>query len=245
MKTPGKTLKAVVVGAALAAALLPASAAVFNYNFNSGFANGGVIPDGNVTGWSDTRTLSGISLVQIADVDVTLHLSGGYNGDLYAYLVHDSGFTVLLNRVGATAGNHYGYSDAGMNITLSDQASTDVHLYGTLANPYTYQPDARNVDPASAIDTSSRDLVNFGLGSFNNLDPNGTWTLFFADMATGDTSTVVDWGLSITAVPEPANVALFIFAIIAVLVGLKGWQPRKPALARVSPSLPSSRKSSL
>ena len=31
---------------------------------------------------------------------MTLNLSGGWNGDLYAYLVHNSGFAVLLNRVG-------------------------------------------------------------------------------------------------------------------------------------------------
>jgi hypothetical protein len=41
----------------------------------------------------------------ITDVNVGLQLSGGWNGDLYAYLVHSSGFAVLLNRVGRGTGN--------------------------------------------------------------------------------------------------------------------------------------------
>jgi len=36
-----------------------------------------VVPDGNVAGWSDTRTLSGITDLQITDVNVRLELAGG------------------------------------------------------------------------------------------------------------------------------------------------------------------------
>ena len=50
---------------------------------NSGFANGEVIPDGSLTGWSNHGPWSGIG--NISDVSVTLNLSGGWNGDLYAY----------------------------------------------------------------------------------------------------------------------------------------------------------------
>ena len=49
------------------------------------------------------------------------------------------------------------------------------------------------------------------LALFNGVDPNGTWTLFFADMAGGNTSTLNGWSLDITAVPEPINVAMVIF----------------------------------
>ena len=31
---------------------------------------------------------------------MTLNLTGGWNGDLYAYVQYGSGFTALLNRVG-------------------------------------------------------------------------------------------------------------------------------------------------
>src|SRR2546423_205875 len=78
---------------------LNARGAIYSSTYNSGFQNSGLIPDGSLNGLSDTRTLSGISQPQISDVKVTLNLSGGYNGDLYAYLSHGStGFAVLLNR---------------------------------------------------------------------------------------------------------------------------------------------------
>ncbi|MBM3880824.1 MAG: hypothetical protein FJ387_14090 [Verrucomicrobia bacterium] len=88
---------------------------------NSGFQNNGLIPDNNVNGWSDTRTLSSISDNLITDVNVTLNISGAeevaFNGDLYGYLVHSSGFAVLLNRVGRSAGNLDGFGDDGLNLT--------------------------------------------------------------------------------------------------------------------------------
>src|SRR5690242_4320481 len=89
---------------AVVAMALPASAAVYTFDFNSGLPNGGVIPDANPTGWSDTRNVDwngqfGSGSWNITDVNVVLNVSGGYNGDLYAYLVHGSGFAVLLNRV--------------------------------------------------------------------------------------------------------------------------------------------------
>src|SRR5688572_4200414 len=98
------------------------------YSWNSGFANNGYVPDGNTTGWADTRTISGLA-EEISDVNVTLNVSGGYNGDLYVYLQHDSGFSVLLNRVGRTTTTPFGYGDAGLNVTFNDDAAqtTDIH----------------------------------------------------------------------------------------------------------------------
>src|ERR1051325_4446840 len=75
------------------AGLTAARATLYTYDFNSGFNNGGAIPDGNPTGWSDTHAIS-LALpgdgttTQINDVNVRLNISGGYNGDLYGYLVH-------------------------------------------------------------------------------------------------------------------------------------------------------------
>src|ERR1041384_8262913 len=118
-----------------------AHATLFTYTWNSGFNNGGVVPDGNAAGWSDTRTISDIFPVPdvdhndtIVDVNVRLNISGGYNGDLYGYLVHSSGFAVLLNRVGKTSTDAFGYGDAGFNIPVHRHASTyntNVHLHNS------------------------------------------------------------------------------------------------------------------
>jgi hypothetical protein len=187
------------------------------------------IPDGSPVGWSGNAAASGFG-TSISDISVNLNISGGYNGDLYAYLSYGGVLVPLLNRVGVTSGDSFGYANPGFNITLSSTAvgAQDVHFYQNHSPSYdtgtgqllgTWQPDGRNIDPQSApsaFDSASR--VNFG--SFNSLNPNGTWTLFFADMSAGGQSQLVSWSLDITAVPEPVNVALGIFAAVLLVVTL-------------------------
>src|SRR2546423_3455738 len=172
-----------------------------------------------MNGMSDTRTLSGLTFNSISDVDVRLTISGSWNGDLYGYLVHSSGFTVLLNRVGRGSGNSFGYGDGGFSVTFDDQASqtVDFHFYqaasgynsSSLQGGTHWRPDGRNIDPNSpgaALDSTSPTAL---LSSFNGLNPNGTWTLFLADVSGGAPNTLVNWGLDITgtaAVPEPSSI---------------------------------------
>lgn len=60
--------------------------------------------------------------------------------------------------------------------------------------------------------------------AFNGQNPNDSWTLFFADTVTGDTTTLKGWSLDITAVPEPVDAALVIFAGIAIgSLGVRKW----------------------
>jgi subtilisin-like proprotein convertase family protein len=218
-----------------------ASAALYTYTFTGGLANGGAVPDGDLTGWQDTRSVSDLpSGLSITDVNVTLNLSGGCNGDLYAYLVHGSGFAILLNRVGRTAGNPLGYDDPGFGPTaggeafrLDDQADHDVHGYqqfsyalnasGQLTSAW--QPDGRNLHPLSAgvdFDMATRDAQ---LDRFNGLDPNGTWTLFFADVTSGGgQSTVQSWGLEVSVIPEAPPLgaaALLVLYAFAYFVRLR------------------------
>jgi len=202
---------------------LNAAAEVFTYNFTSGFANAGVVPDGNTTGWSDTRTISGIDPATITDVNVSLNITGGYAGDLYVYLTHGSGFSVLLNRVGRSGASAFGYSDSGLNLSFDDAAANgDVHNYQAVSGYSTlinsgaaWSPDGRNVNPLTVLNTSSR--TSF-LDQFNSLDPNGGWTLFVGDLSGGAQATVAGWGLNIvtTAVPEPSMVGLFALGALAL-----------------------------
>ena len=207
----------------------PAGAAMLNYA--SGTLNA-AIPDANINGYQNTLTISGQNdpANVVSDVNVKLNFSGGYNGDLYVYLSHGSGFSVLLNRVGRTGGNSFGYGDAGFNITLDDGAGTDIHAYGGNGGNQltgTFQPDARNSDPALVLQIAPR---NAYLNAFNTLDVNGDWTLFVADMSGGDVSTLVSWELDITAVPEPATVALGLFAAGFILLqGGRAWRKRRTA----------------
>src|SRR5580765_7878167 len=60
--------KTIGIMAVLAALLQPTFADFYSTTFGSGFANGGVIPDGSLVGIQDTRTLSGITFSSITDV---------------------------------------------------------------------------------------------------------------------------------------------------------------------------------
>ena len=146
---------------------------------------------------------------------MVLSLAGGYNGDLYGYLMHGSGFTVLLNRVGRTGSAPLGYGDAGLNVTFDDEAvgPADIHAYQSVSSysvsgGTAWRPDARDVNPATVLATDVRSAF---LSSFVGGDPNGEWTLFVADLSGGEVSEVTSWGLVI-AVPEPGQVLVLIAA---------------------------------
>jgi hypothetical protein len=118
--------------AASALALAPAAshAAVYSHQWNSGFAST-LIPDGNPTGWSDTRGASIPADEIITDVNVSLQLRGGWNGDLYVILTHTGSpnAAVLLNRPGRTASAPFGYDDSVLTITMDDAAFRgDIHF---------------------------------------------------------------------------------------------------------------------
>jgi subtilisin-like proprotein convertase family protein len=184
----------------------------FSQTFDTGFANDGTVPDGSLNGWTDTRTVTGAGVHHVSDVRVTLSISNGYNGDLYAYLAHSNGMAILLNRVGVASTNVFGFDDTGFNVTLSAAGTHDVHFYDQFSPSFdtdgaltgTWQPDARGIDPLSALAAfDAPGSLNFSV--FNGLDPNGDWTLYIADAsAGGEQSTVLSWGLQIDAGTEPA-----------------------------------------
>ena len=162
------------------------------------------IPDNSDVGFSDTRSLSVPDITEIQNLTVELNFSGGCSGDLYAYLVHDGGFSVLLNRPGRSLLNPDGSAASSLDVTFDDAAPTDIHL----AIPMTggalglYQPDGRATDPLLVEAGDPRGAM---LSSFTGLDASGAWTLFVANQAAGSTATLQSWSLSVTGVPEPAT----------------------------------------
>jgi hypothetical protein len=174
------------------------------------------IPDGNPTGVADTLTESGLNF-SISSVTLTLNVSGGNNGDLYAYLSYDGHIVTLLNQPGVTGINPLGYTDSGFNVTLSDGSYGNINNYGS--GSYSVNGSGQVTGTYNATGGST----SFGT-AFNNLNPNGTWTLFIADLSGGGgTSTLNTWSLDITAVPEPVTWALIIFGAGGLLIGLGRW----------------------
>jgi hypothetical protein len=163
-------------------------------------------------------------------VSVRLNLTGGYNGDLYGYLTHDTGFAVLLNRVGLSSSNSFGYADAGFfDLTLNDAAlAGDVHFYGGnggLALSGFFAPDGRAVHPVTTLPTDfETSLRTATLSSFQGLSPDGEWTLFLSDLSLGRESILASWGLDIVTIPEPTVWMLGLAGF--ALVGLKKLRGR-------------------
>jgi subtilisin-like proprotein convertase family protein len=208
-----KKLMAIMAGVALMG-----SVAISQTTYSYTFSNNAAIPDGDLSGLALSTNLAGMSPSSISNVDVRLNISGGYNGDLYAFLVGpNGGFAVLLNRSGVSnSASAFGYSDSGFNVTLSGSGANSIQYYqsypGTITGGALWQPSGLNIDPMSnpsafwaAFTSGSPSAL---LSSFDGTDGNGTWTLFLADLSGGGQSTLVSWGLDITTVPEPSTLAL-------------------------------------
>lgn len=175
------------------------------------------IPDNNDVGLVSTQTVSATGITEIESVTVTINLSGGWNGDLYAYLVHDSGFSVLLNRPGRSLSNLDGSAASGMSITFDDSALSDIHTAMPMSGGSvsgTYQPDGRITDPLAVLNTDLRPAM---FADFIGIDSNGSWTLFIADQSAGETSTLQSWSLNIVGVPEPSAAMLGVLGMLLLL----------------------------
>jgi subtilisin-like proprotein convertase family protein len=180
-----------------------------------------LIPDNNLSGISSIINVA--TSTPITGVEVTLDLSGvasgGWSGDIYAYLIHGSGFSVLLNRIGRTASALDGSSNNSLVLTLSDGFTTDVHMASpTGALSGNFQPDARNIFPLSSLDTTPRTA---SLGVFSG-DSSGDWTLFVADVASGGTMTLNSWSLTVNPVPEPSVALLGVLSLSLALRRRRG-----------------------
>jgi subtilisin-like proprotein convertase family protein len=223
---------------ALGAGLTAQAGVIYNYG---GSAYN--IPDGTLGGVSSQITVGG-SLPILSDIAVTLDVSGGYNGDFYAYLSYNHVLVPLLNRMGVGSSpsttSAFGYADSGFHVVLSDSgAYGDIHLYqqvtgyGSLIGDgmSTWTPDGRKISPNLSaplqFDSATRLTLD---GTFGGMNPNGTWTLFFADVSGGGaTSQLQGWSLDITAVPEPVTVSLSVFGGAFGLAGLVAWLRRRAA----------------
>lgn len=198
---------------AIAALSLVSAASASAIFFSSGTLNQNVpiAPSHYVS----TISVSGLG-DSLVDLSVSLNISGGYNGNLYAYLSYGGENVILLNRIGVTGSDAFGANDAGMSITLSDSGSLgDIHAAGGGVLSGNWRPDGRAISPFSTgaqFDAATRQNAGNPLALFSGVNPNGEWKLYIADVE-GVNSPVLDsWGLELTAVPEPTTWAGIIFA---------------------------------
>jgi subtilisin-like proprotein convertase family protein len=215
-----KVILAMVMAGAILTNSRLAEAAITTSDFSTSdggatYTGGGsgsqVIPDNTPAGAGYSINF-GDTGVSIGNISVTLNLSGGYDGDIYAYLSHGNQSVVLLNQITGAA------TSSGFNVTLIEGTANSIQTApGTAGQPLT-----------GPMYSANQDLV-----SFNNTDPNGTWTIFFADLGAGDTSTLNSFSVSLDAVPEPGTWGAISGAGLLGLCGVRAWRQRRQQNAAV------------
>ena len=177
-----------------------------DYTFTSG--GGGDIPQMNPVGLVSVGTVSGSGSVSGMSLDLTVN--GGFNGDLYAYLVAPNQTTVATLL--GTVGGNFDQVGSGYNITLSSAGDDGInHVaqdWGTQLQG-TYQPV---VDLMGAFGSY---LAAHGA--------TGDWRLFLANQSNGGQSVLTGWNLTFittAAVPEPEQVAaISLLGLIGLMAG--------------------------
>ncbi len=213
--TTYKTMKPILFAALTLTLTGAAHAATITETFTN--TTGSVIPDGDLSGLVQSINPS-TTISTIDSITVTLNSTGGWNGDLYAYLWHGGEISVLINRIGRTALNPAGSASGGMSVIFDLTAGTDIHSapvgFGSsiIGN---FQPDGRNIHPNDAFDTT---LPTAWLDVFIGDAAAGEYRLYFADVASGDEATLVNWSITLTgtAIPEPSTAVLGALAVLGL-----------------------------
>jgi subtilisin-like proprotein convertase family protein len=130
-----------------------------------------------------TVEIQGLTHTFPADLDVLLAGPGGQG-------------VVLMSDAGG------GTDVAGLDFMLDDAAASALPEQAALT-PGTYRPaNYAGADPFPMPAPPAP--YGAALAALNGIDPNGTWTLFVVDDATGDVGSVTSWKLNITTVvPSP------------------------------------------
>lgn len=162
----------------------------------------------------DVRTLDlGANPISALTVGLNLAAPSGdavWLGDYYASLGHDTGYAVLLNRIGKTTTDAWGSGQNGLAVTFADNAPNgDIHLapydpddFAPPALTGTWAPDGRETDPALVTSSSPRTAL---LSSFLGLSASGEWRLFLSDESAGNTAILTSWSLDLTLAPDGAS----------------------------------------
>lgn len=217
-----KIFKAAAIFILLAAVPLCGTAHAQIYHTNNfSFSVGTVVPDGDPSGLANHQTLGGM-VDSIYSLTVGLDIASApgdtaFNGDLYSYLRLGGTSSILLNRPGMGAANPDGYDNAGLDVTFTTAATDNIHFYQDLTYSLNgdgqltgiWQPDGRTIDPGSSPADFDLAASTALLDLFDGANPNGTWTLFLADLSNTSQSELVGWNLQIITVPEPSTWALF------------------------------------
>ena len=146
---------------------------------------------GTATPYPSTATVSGLSGLTTKVTVTVAGLSHTWPDDLGLLLVNPTGQSVLL--MSAAGG---GKDAANLTLTFDDASSNVLPDSGTLVSG-TYRPGHYGTSKAFPAPAPAAAYAS-SLAGFNGFDPNGVWSLYVVDFASGDSGRIAGgWSLSI------------------------------------------------
>jgi uncharacterized repeat protein (TIGR01451 family) len=152
------------------------------------------IPDhGSASPYPSTISVTGLAGL-VGKVAVSLKgVTHGFPDDIDILLVSPSGQKVVL--MSDTGGGH---SITNLNLAFDDSASAGLPDTAQIGSG-TYKPTdfepGDNFPPPAPVGA-----VSAFLSALNGSNPNGNWSLYVVDDATGDSGLISNWSLSITTI---------------------------------------------
>lgn len=158
------------------------------------------IPDSDPAGVQSVINVPASGM--ISDIDVNLHITHTWQGDVVATLSHNGTTVTLINHSGASSvgctGNAFGYQSdnfgtEGTPLVLDDSAPVSIDCYN---------------GPASTIAVNNYAgpaMPNEPLAAFSGMDLSGDWILTVSDPFAQEVGTLVSWSLDIETTGTDCN----------------------------------------
>ena len=202
-RTTGAALAAFAIGAAGLLFATPAAAdgpTTFTNSAPITITTDTPAPPTPATPYPSTITVSGMT-GPVSDVDVRLNgFSHATANDVDLLLVGPSGANLVLLSDPGDPSALVGANNA--TVTFDDSAPAGVPQSGIISGTVSYRPTDNDAgEPAADSFPSPAPAPSSAttLGTFTGTNPNGTWSLYVVDDATGDAGSIAGgWSVTIT-----------------------------------------------
>ncbi len=185
----------------LVLALLPFFAGTASADF-VGTGGGGLLPDNDANGISDSINVLLGPNEQITDVSVTIHdFNHTWAGDINATLTGPGGSIDLMVRPGIS--DFGDSSDFGGDYVFTDSGGDLWAALAAISNTTVVAPGNYFASDATGAQNSFASV-------YAGTTVNGLWTLTISDNGGDDSGSFGSWTLTINsfAIPEPASLSL-------------------------------------